>query len=242
MDCRCKFSSSKQVVGLPDRFRPRFLSGLTDVIIKALLSVATHQQFSESSVIIHQEEPAERLFLLTSGRGRQFVLTSDGRKIPMHLVTAGQIVGGAAILSTPCLYLASTELLSDSCALVWERQSIREFVSRFPILLENALSIAITEHIESLIAANISVNSDETGRIAQLLISLASGIGRVSPDGIEIHVRNDELAVGATVNEFTVSLILERWEREGVLKQGPGKIVLQRPELLITRGSPQLLS
>jgi CRP/FNR family transcriptional regulator len=215
---------------------------MTDVLIKAILSVAVHQQFSESSVIVRQEDPAERLFLLTSGRGRHFVVTSDGRKIPMHLITAGQIVGGAAILSTPCLYLASTELLSDSCALVWERQSIREFVSRFPILLESALSIAITEHIEELITANMSVNSDESGRIAQLLISLASGIGRLSSDGIEIPIGNDNLAVGASVTEFKVSLTLERWEREGVLTQGPGKIVLRRPELLISRGNPTLPS
>jgi len=204
--------------------------------------VATHGQFSEFSVIVRQEDVAERLFLLTSGRGRHFVVTSDGRKIPMHLVTAGQIVGGAAILSTPCLYLASTELLSDGCALVWDRQTIREFVSRLPILLDNALSISITEHIEELIAANISVNSDETARIAQLLISLASGIGRVSSEGIEIHVGNDDLAVGASVTEFTMSLTLARWEREGVLTQGPGKIVLRRPELLITKGNPQLPS
>jgi CRP-like cAMP-binding protein len=115
-------------------------------------------------------------------------------------------------------------------------------VSRFPILLDNALSISITEHIEELIAANISVNSDETARIAQMLISLASGIGRVSSEGIEIYVRNDDLAVGASVTEFTVSLTLEGWEREGVLTQGPGKIVLRRPELLITKGNPQLPS
>jgi CRP/FNR family transcriptional regulator len=215
---------------------------LTDVVIKALLSLATHQQFSESSVIVRQEDPAERLFLLTSGRGRHFVLTSDGRKIPMHWVTAGQIVGGAAILSTPCLYLVNTELLSDACALVWKRHTIREFVSRYPILLDNALSISITQHIEELIAANIAVNSDETGRIAQLLISLASGIGRVSSDGIEIPVGKDDLAVGASVTEFTVSLTLDGWEREGVLTTGPGKIVLRRPELLITRGNPQLPS
>jgi CRP-like cAMP-binding protein len=128
--------------------------------------MAIHQQFNGPSVIVHQEDSAERLFLLTSGRGRHFFLTSDGRTIPMHLVTAGQIVGGAAILSTPCLYLASTELLSDGCALAWERQTIREFVSRFPILLDTALSIAITEHIGELITANVSVNSDESGRVS----------------------------------------------------------------------------
>jgi CRP-like cAMP-binding protein len=160
----------------------------------------------------------------------------------MHWVTPGQLAGGAAILSTPCRYLVNTELLTDGCALVWDRQTIREFVSRFPILLDNALSIAITEHIEELIAANVSASSDEAGRIAQLLISLAAGVGRVCSDGIEIPVRNDDLAVGASVNEYTVSLILEGWESEGVLTQGPGKIVLRRPELLISRGNPQLLS
>jgi CRP-like cAMP-binding protein len=158
----------------------------------------------------------------------------------MHWITAGQIVGGAAILCTPCLYLASTELLSDSCASVWDRQTIRDFVSRFPILLDNALSIAILEHIEGLIGANVSLNSEETRRIAQVLISLASGIGSVSPDGIEIHVGNEDLAVGASVTEFAVSLTLEGWEREGVLTQRPGKIVLRRPELLVTRGNPPL--
>ena len=240
MNCRCKLSSSHQVAGLPDRFRPRFLEGLAENELKAILSAATHQQFNGFSVIVRQEDAAERLFLLTSGRGRHFVLTSDGRKISMHWATAGQIVGGAAILSTPSTYLASTEMLSDGCALAWERQTIREFVSRFPILLDNALSISITEHIEALIAANISVNSDEAGRIAQMLISLASGIGRVSSDGIEINVGNDDLAVAASVTEFEVSLTLDGWEREGVLTQGPGKIVLRRPELLITRGNPQL--
>ena len=160
----------------------------------------------------------------------------------MHWVSAGQIVGGAALLATPCKYLASTELLSDSCALVWERQKIREFVSRFPILLDNALSISITEHIEELIAANVSANSDETGRIAQLLISLASGIGRVIPDGIEINVQGDDLVVGASVTKFAVSLALHDWEHEGVLTLAPGKIVLRRPELLITHGNPQLPS
>jgi CRP-like cAMP-binding protein len=209
--------------------------------LTALLSVATHQQFSEYSVIVHQQHPAEQLFLLTSGRGRHFVLSGDGRKIPLHWVTAGQIVGGAAILSTPCLYLASTEVLSDSCVLVWDRQTIRDVVCRFPILLDNALSIAVIEHIEGLIAAN-SLSSTEMGRIAQMLISLASGIGSVNPDGIEIPFRNEDLAVGADVTLLTLIRTLDGWEREGVLTKGQDRILLRRPELLLARGNPQLAS
>ena len=111
---------------------PRFLSGLSKAELDSVLSVAKHRQFRASSVIINQEDPAERFFLLTSGQGRHFVITSEGRKILLNWLTPGQIFGGAAILSTPFQYLASTEVLADSCALVWERQTIREIMSSSP--------------------------------------------------------------------------------------------------------------
>lgn len=233
MNCSCKFSAGRRVVGLPDQLGPRFLAGLAKTELKAILSAATHRRFLASSVIVHQQDLAERLFLLTSGLGRHFVLTRDGRKILLHWLTAGQIFGGAAILSAPCPYIASTELLSDSCVLAWSRHTIREFASRLPVLLDNALSIAVTEHIAWLVAANISLSSDDApGRIAHLLISLACGIGKVGPDGIEIQVGNEDLAAGAHVTPFTVSRALREWERQGVLTKRRGKIRLHRPELL----------
>ncbi len=124
----------------------------------------------------------------------------------------------------------------DSCALVWERDTIRELVCHFPKLLDNGLSIAITENIAWFVAARVSLFSDDaTGRIAQMLVSLASGIGKAGPDGIEIHVGNEDLAAGANVTIFTVSRALAGWQREGILTKGRGKIILQKPELLVTR-------
>jgi CRP-like cAMP-binding protein len=185
-------------------------------------------------VVIHQEDQAERLFLLTSGRGRHFVLTSRGQKILLHWLTAGQVFGGAAILSTPSQYLASVELLADSCVLVWDRTIIREFAARHPRLLDNALSIAVTEHIAWLVSAKVFLSSDDAqGRIAQMLISLACGIGEAGPDGVEVRIGNEDLASWANVTPFTVSRALKVWEREGVLIKGRGKVLLRRPELLM---------
>jgi CRP-like cAMP-binding protein len=186
-------------------------------------------------VIFNEEDPAERLFLLTSGHGRHFVITSDGRKILLHWLTAGQIFGGAAILSFPSQYLASTELLSDSCALVWERQTIRELASKFPALLDNALSIAVTENIAWSTAAHVSLTSNDAhARVAHLLVSLASPIGEVTLDGVEMKVLNEDLAEGANVTPFTVSRCLREWERAGVLAKRRGNILLRKPELLLT--------
>jgi len=229
-----KALNHKPVNSLPEHLHPRFLSGLTMAERDAVLSAATHRKYPDHSVIVHQDEPAERLFLLTSGLGRQYVIASDGRKIILDWLSAGRFFGGAALVSCPCRYLASTEVVSDSRALVWERKSVRELVTKIPRLLDNALSIAVTEHISWSIATRVSlVTDDAAGRISNLLLSLACGIGEMGEDGIKIKVANEELAAGANVTPFTASRVLSEWQRDGILKKGRGNILLQRPELLI---------
>jgi CRP-like cAMP-binding protein len=152
-------------------------------------------------------------------------------------LTAGQILGGAAILSTSFQYLASTEVLSDSCAFVWERQAIRELAMNHPALLDNALSIAATENIAWSTAAHISLTSDDAlGRIAHLLVSLASAIGEATRAGVEKRVLNEDLAEGANVTPFTVSRCLREWQRAGILAKRRSKILLRKPELLLAAG------
>lgn len=234
MNCSCKLSGGNQIIGLPANLKPRFLSGLSEADLDSVLSVAKHRRFRASSVILNEEDPADRLFMLTSGHGRHFVITAKGRKVLLHWLTAGQIFGGAAILAVPFHYLANTEVLSDSCALMWERPAIRELATRFPALLDNALSIAVTENIAWSTAAHISLSSDDAhGRVAHLLVSLASAVGETTHDGVEIRVLNEDLAEGANVSPFTVSRCLRDWERAGIVAKRRGKILLRKPELLL---------
>lgn len=232
MNCNCKLSGNK-VLALPANLNPRFFSGLAKSELDSVLSQATHRQFLGPSVILHEEDSADRLFLLTSGRGRHFVLTRDGQKILLHWLTDGQIFGGAALLSIPSRYLASTEMVSDSCALAWDRPTIRALLTRIPTLLDNALSIAVTEHIAWLVGKVSLRSEDAQSRIADYLISLACGIGMGGPDGIVIRVGNEDVAAGANVTPFTVSRFFSKWQRDGILTKGRCKIILRRPELLV---------
>jgi CRP-like cAMP-binding protein len=237
MNCACKLSRENRIIGLPDGLKPRFLSGLSKTELDAVISVAKHRRFRASSVLINEEDPAERLYLLTSGHGRHFMITKAGRNISLHWLTAGQVFGGAALLSTQLQYLANTEVLSDSCALVWERQTIREATVKFPMLLDNALSIAVMENVAWLTAAHVSLSADDAQRrVAHWLISLASAIGEATDDGVEMKILNEDLADGANVTTFTVSRCLKDWERAGILAKRRGKIVLRKPELLLISG------
>jgi CRP-like cAMP-binding protein len=106
-------------------------------------------------------------------------------------------------------------------------------VTAIPRLLDNALSIAVTERIAWLVGAKVSLSSEDAqSRIADFLIGSASGIGVSGPDGVVIPVANEEVAAGANVTPFTVSRFLSKWQREGILTKGRGKIILRRPELL----------
>ena len=237
LDCGCTVSTVGQLVRLPDHLCQRFLTGLAEAQLNSILSRAKHRRFAASSVIVHQGDPAERVFLLTSGHGRHFVITPKGKKISLHWLTSGQLFGGAALLVNHIPYLASTELLSNGCALMWDRKTIRDLVRDCPELLDNALAIAVTEHLAWILASHVSLTSDNaTGRVAQFLLSLASGVGVVNRHGIELQIKNEDLAAGASVTPFTASRVLGRWQRAGVLTKGRGKLLLQKPELLsVTR-------
>ena len=159
--------------------------------------------------------------------------TNEGQRILLYWLTAGQIFGGAALLSTTVQYFASTELLPDSCALVWDRETIRELMSRSPQLLDNALSVAVIENVSWFVSSQASlVGDDARGRVAHLLASLAAGIGKATPDGVELKITNEDLAAGANVTQYTASRILSEWQRADIVTKHRGKILLRKPFLL----------
>src|SRR5271167_3000192 len=131
-----------EVASLVQQLRPRFLEGLTQAELQSILAAATLRRFLVSSVIVNQGHPAEHLFLLIKGRGRYFFMTPDGQKLLLRWLPPGEMLGGAALLPRRFHYLVSAEAVRNSCALTWDRATIRGLSTRYPRLVENALSIA----------------------------------------------------------------------------------------------------
>ncbi len=60
-------------------------------------------------------------------------------------------------------------------------------------------------------------------RLAQVLSQLAKGMGHRVADGMELHIRNEELANEAHVTIFTVSRLMREWQRQGLVRKGRGR-------------------
>jgi CRP-like cAMP-binding protein len=212
--------------------RSQFLEGLATPDRKVILGAATKRRLPVRSVVLHQGDPAERLFLLTKGRARFFFMTASGRKILLHWLSPGDVFGGATILLSPSHYLVSTETVKESSVLVWDRSTIRGLAARYPRLLENGLSIA-SDYFAWYLATHVALTCHTARqRLAQVLASLARGIGQKVPDGIELDVSNEELANAANVTPFTASRLFSGWQRNGFVTKSRGKILLHSPEQL----------
>jgi CRP/FNR family transcriptional regulator, nitrogen oxide reductase regulator len=213
--------------------KPRIFEGMEKPDIRTILAAATQQRFSANSVITNQGYPAGHLFLLLTGRARRFYLTEDGQKIVLLRVPAREIFGEAALLARPADYLVSTEAMANSSTLVWSRATIRNFCERYPRLLENALLISF-DYLAAYRTAHASVICDSAPqRLAQVLANLAEGIGQKVPGGVELDIRNEELANEAHISLFTASRLMSTWEREGILEKRRGKVLLRFPARLL---------
>jgi len=116
---------------------------------------------------------------------------------------------------------------------VWERDTIRKLASRFPKLVENAFYLT-TQYLTAYRVAHTALLSNSASqRLAHVLAGLANGIGERSANGIELRVRNEELANEANITMFTASRLLNEWQRAGILLKKRGKIVLRAPERLL---------
>ena len=223
---------SSPVEALVKQRNPRFLEGVDPAEVRTILGAGTLQRLSAGSVMIRHGYPASHLFLLLTGRARRFFLTHDGEKIVLLRVLSGDIFGEMALLDRPANYLVSTETMTSSSALVWNRSTIRSLCERYPRLIQNSFSSSV-DYLIYYRAAHVSlICNSAPQRLARILANLAEGIGHEVPGGVELDIRNEELANEANVSVFTASRLLSAWQREGILLKRRGKVLLRFPNRL----------
>src|SRR5271167_2370163 len=182
------------IASVSSELRSPLLDGLSPHELDTVLSAAKQRRFAAGSVATNQGHPAGQLFLLTKGRARHFFVTEEGQKLLLIWLGPGDLFGGRTILSSPSIYLVSTEIVKDSSVLVWDRTTLRSLVKRYPRLLENALLTAsdyVAWHLTSHIGLACGTARQ---RVAQALVTLARTIGREVPSGVELQIINEDLA------------------------------------------------
>lgn len=218
---------------LVKRLQPPFLDRLTPEEAKTVLAAARLRRFLANSIITNQGHPASHMYMVLTGAARSFFLTQGGQKLHVHWYPPGEMFGGMAMTLRASEYIVSTEAVKTGHVLIWDRAAVRALVARFPKLLDNALMIA-ADYLNSTIATQVALSCHTARqRLAEALVNLASGTGHRVSEGIELVVRNEELAAVASVTPFTASRVMSEWQRSGVVAKSRGKVVVRSPERLL---------
>jgi CRP-like cAMP-binding protein len=174
------------------------------------------------AILFHEGEPSDTLVVMRNGRVRLFLTTAEGEEFTLSILTGGSILGlAAAVLQRPRILTAQAVGAVDVSILpVPDMTHCMRTIPQFAINLTRLLAILSVENIER--SAPLALDS-ATARLGRILVALASpGCEGPTVEGLT----HDDLAkmVGAT--RTWVSLTLADFERKGLLRKQPGKIVL----------------
>ncbi len=145
--------------------------------MRAVLGAASRKRFSAGSSVISEGDAAEHLFLMLDGGARYFTMSPEGKKVAILWIRPGELIGGAAFMSTSREYVLSAEAVKSSSTLVWDRATIRALAAEFPRLLENALLLA-QDYLVHFRIRYVAANCHSAPqRLAQVLGYLAKEMG-----------------------------------------------------------------
>jgi CRP/FNR family transcriptional regulator, nitrogen oxide reductase regulator len=211
----------------------RLFSGLKKDESDSILAVATKRRFKARETIMSSGQVASHLFLVKTGSVNFYVVTDDGKEILLRRLVPGNVFGVATFLSEPTGYLGAAQAVDDSEVLMWDHRLVRQLVSAHPRLSENALR-TVLRYLALYVKRHVGlVSNTAEERLAGVLTSLGSRAGHAHPAGVEVEIKNEDLASLADVGFFTASRLLKRWERKGAVEKSRGRVLIRCPEKLI---------
>jgi CRP/FNR family transcriptional regulator len=183
----------------------QLLTGVAPDAQRTVLAASQRRALQVGQVLFRANEPAEHLFVLQSGRVQFARLASSGREVLLGILLAGDVFGLGSLAAARLRYIGTAEALEVGEALVWRREVIHRFAQAYPQIAANALEIALrfvatfTERHEQLV-----IGSAEQ-RLVRALTRLGAQTGKRSRLGIEVEVKNEQLASLADISPFTAS-------------------------------------
>lgn len=201
------------------------------------------KSFGRGEVLFNQGDPHDGIVIIESGLIRSFYTAPTGREITLAYWLPGNFVGGPEIFDGD-IHMWSAVAAKQSTVLHLPGAGLRELAREVPDLalaLIDALSFKARCY--SSLAQMLGTRS-LSQRLAQLLLHLAQTYGfdeKESDGGVLIAAAftHAEIAnlIGATRQWVTISL--NRLQKDGILRQKRGLLVIRRPDLLAARISSE---
>ena len=215
------------------RYVPLFAS-LTTEERHTIAGLAELRTIKAKTLLIRQRTAATTLYVVIGGQIRVSEITADGHEVLHRFIGPGQMIGGMAAVGG-LTYPITAHAVCDSRLLAWNTTSMQRMMEQFPLIALNAMRLMVVR-IEELQQRCVALATQQVRqRIAHTILRLTEQSGRRVPDGILLDMRlsRQDLAEMTATTLYTVSRLLNQWQRDKIITLDHRKILIRKAHDLV---------
>jgi CRP/FNR family transcriptional regulator, anaerobic regulatory protein len=214
--------SASTLLGGRERFVPNGLE------LSELGKLANRTNFRAKAAVFTEDEPTIAVYMVTHGTARLYKMLDDGRRQILGFALPGDFLG----LSVSDRYTYSVEAISQVAACQFPRAPFLSFLQANPQSLYSMLQASLRETSAARDHMLLLGRGSAEQRLAEFIISWRARIGRagVLSNLVPLPMPRYDVAdfLGLTIE--TVSRVLSKLEREGVVRLVPKGLRLAGPK------------
>jgi CRP/FNR family transcriptional regulator, nitrogen oxide reductase regulator len=193
----------------------------------SIISAGREQRFSRKQTIFSEGDPVQQVVLLLSGYVKITQIGVSGNEVILRLNGVSEVVG-AFRLCANCYHCSTARAVQSSTAIVWDSATFEWLLERFPAIRRNMVR-ALEERLEEMEERFREVSTEKVGsRLSSELLRLSNRLGRAVNGGhLEISLSRVELAQLTGTTLFTVSRLLCRWQKLGIVRIGREAVLVR---------------
>jgi CRP-like cAMP-binding protein len=201
--------------------------------LEGLAALIQRRDFEKGEVIFHEGDVGTALYIIRKGEVLIRLSHEDGKEVVLGLLTRGDVFGELALLDGDPRS-ADAVAREPTQVLVLAREDFLRFVNGKPQMAMAMLAglSRLVRHVTQLVHDTAFL--DVRARLARVLVELADNQGQKGPDGVSLTSRltQGELANLVGVTRESVNKWLRFYEKQGLLRNDKGRLVLTDPERL----------
>lgn len=219
-----------------ERFAPRFctlpvrlavlrrsplFADLAPADLAAVNEQFREHAYAEGQVIFAAGEPAQRLYIVATGKVKLERTAMSGRDILLDLLTSGEFFGSLAQRGDAA-YRESATAQTTCCVLNAAADRFRTMLHRYPPIALAALELTTARLRAAQELLEQQSGRSAEARIAALLLKLGDKLGEPHDGALLIQTplsRQDIADMAGTTIE-TASRVLSAWRRDGLVQSG----------------------
>ena len=207
--------------------------GFSEDEISSLLNAGQVRSERRGAFFYQEGDSTQGIYLLTKGRVRMYQSTAGGHHALLRFMSPGEIFGFMALLPISS-HAVSAQVLEDSEAVYWNRSCAERFMETNPKFVTNMFAVAI-QRLDELRERYVYLSTQPAERrIAWALKGLSQRVRRKGMTQLAVPraFGKKDLADMAGTTIYTVSRVLSKWTRAGIIVNFRGEILVEQPKEL----------